>query len=75
VPDYEYIKNTYRDKALDETFVTSLINDYAAKVNKTIISFKKLASWGIRKTEFEMTATKKIRRFLYKDFDKALAGD
>lgn len=75
VPDYEYIKNTYGDKALDETFVTSLINDYAAKVNKTIIPFKKLASWGIRKTEFEMTATKKIRRFLYKDFDKALAGD
>jgi len=75
VPDYEYLKTTYGEKAKDDSFVATLIDEYAAKVNKTLISFKKLASWGIRKTEFEMTATKKIRRFLYKDYDKALAGD
>lgn len=72
VPNYEYLRNTFGDKANDDDFVKSLIDDHASKINRSLISFKKIASWGIRKTEFEMTATKKIRRFMYKDFDQAL---
>ncbi len=72
VPDYEYLRSAYGDKANDDDFVTALINDYVTKINKSLISYKKVSTWGIRKKEFEMTATKKIRRFLYKDYDKAL---
>ena len=74
VPDYEYLASVYGDKAKDEAFVASLIDEYVLKINKTLISYKKISSWGIRNKEFEMTATKKIRRFLYKDFDKAITG-
>ncbi len=75
VPDYEYLHQNYGSKAEDDSFVRMLVDEYAAKINKSLVSYKKITCWGIRKKEFEMTATKKIRRFLYKDYEKALSGE
>ncbi|HZK20303.1 MAG TPA: AMP-binding protein [Treponemataceae bacterium] len=72
VPDYEYIKTTYGEWSNDEQYIKSLIDEHVIKINRSLVSYKKIASWAIRKTAFEMTATKKIRRFLYKDFEHAL---
>jgi long-chain acyl-CoA synthetase len=72
VPNAEYLGTTYRDKADDEAFVESLIRETVQSVDRTLVPYQKITSWGIRREPFEVTATRKIRRFLYKDFDAAL---
>lgn len=72
VPNADGIASRYGEKATDPVFVESLVREEFQKVNRTLVPYQKITSWGIRKESFEETATRKIRRFLYKDYDAAL---
>jgi long-chain acyl-CoA synthetase len=66
------IKEKYDERAEDAAFVEALIRDEVQRVNRSLVSYQKIASWGIRAEEFERTATNKVKRFLYHDYDAAL---
>jgi long-chain acyl-CoA synthetase len=72
VPNAEYMRTHYGEKADDGAFVESQIRETVLNVNRTLAPYQKITSWGIRPEPFEETASRKIRRFLYKNFDAAL---
>jgi long-chain acyl-CoA synthetase len=72
VPDREWLKGRYGERGLDRDFAESILREEVQRVNRELVSYQKIASWGIRENEFEQTATKKIKRFLYRDYDAAV---
>ena len=48
--------------------INGLVKKEIEKVNRTLVSYKKIAGFTLRHEEFEKNAQKKIRRFLYKDY-------
>ncbi len=72
VPDREWLRGRYGERGAEREFAENLIREEVQRVNRELVSYRKIASWGIRESEFEQTATKKIKRFLYRDYDAAL---
>lgn len=72
VANAAYIREKYGEKANDGAFVEELIRGEVQRVNRSLVSYQKIASWGLRTGEFEKTATNKVKRFLYRDYDEAL---
>ncbi|MDR0527868.1 MAG: AMP-binding protein [Spirochaetaceae bacterium] len=68
-PNYEALTEDYGDKANNVQFVTSLVKKEIEMVNRKLPVYKKISDWTLRKTEFEKNAQRKIRRFLYKDYE------
>jgi long-chain acyl-CoA synthetase len=68
VPDREKIKAAHPGKEGDAAFVEGLIRAEVAAVNKRLPSYKRISDFVVRADEFEKTSTKKIRRFLYKEY-------
>jgi long-chain acyl-CoA synthetase len=68
VPGYETLEQDYPGKSTDETFVRELVKAEIEKINRTLVGYKKITDFVLRKDSFEKNAQQKIRRFLYADY-------
>jgi long-chain acyl-CoA synthetase len=68
-PNYELLKEDYPEKAADSGFVYGLVKKEIEQVNRSLPVYKKISGFVLRESEFEKNAQKKIRRFLYKDYE------
>jgi long-chain acyl-CoA synthetase len=66
VPALEAIKE--RHGGAEAGFVKALMKDAVHAVNKQLPQYMKIVDFYLREAEFEKTSTRKIRRFLYKDY-------
>lgn len=64
-PDYESIKKNYPTQADDADFIKQLISAEIREKNRKFSSHKKISEIIIRDTEFEITSSLKIKRYLY----------
>ena len=79
VPNREALSADHPDKinaegALSdekEKFIYNLVKREIEQVNRGLVGYKKIADFALRHEEFEKNAQKKIRRFLYKSYEKA----
>ncbi|AEF83018.1 AMP-binding protein [Leadbettera azotonutricia] len=69
VPSYENLAHDYPGKENDEAFIRELVKKEIEKVNRTLVGYKKITDFTLRKEPFEMNAQQKIRRFLYKNYE------
>jgi long-chain acyl-CoA synthetase len=68
VPNYENIALDHPGKETDEAFVHNLIKKEIEQVNRSLVGYKKIADFTMRKEPFEKNAQQKIRRFMYKSY-------
>ena len=61
-PNYPLIKEEKGDVTEEE--LKALINDVIEEVNSQMPNYKRIKRFNIRKTEFEKTTTRKIKRYL-----------
>ena len=59
-PDYSLIRNDLGN--LTEAEIEHLMNRLVEDVNDKMPAYKRVARVGVRKTEFEKTTTKKVKR-------------
>ena len=71
VPNYENIKIDHPGKEGDDAFISELVKKEIERVNRTLVGYKKITDFVIRKEMFEKNAQQKIRRFLYKNYQTA----
>jgi long-chain acyl-CoA synthetase len=71
VPNFEALEQDYPGKELTDDFLHGLIKQEIEQVNRTLVGYKKISDFVIRREELEMNAQKKIKRFLYKSYEKA----
>ncbi|MDR2194128.1 MAG: AMP-binding protein [Treponema sp.] len=69
VPDYEALKEDH-GKDLDEASIKELIKKEIEDVNRSLVGYKKIMDFTVRKEPFEKNAQQKIRRFLYKSYEQ-----
>jgi long-chain acyl-CoA synthetase len=70
VPDWESIKLDHPDAGTSLEAARDLIRSEVEEINKTLPPYKKITDLIIRETEFEKNSSRKIRRFLYRDYSK-----
>ncbi|MCL2832893.1 MAG: AMP-binding protein [Treponema sp.] len=70
VPNYETLAVDYPGKENDEAFVRDLIKKEIERVNRTLVGYKKITDFVIRREPFEKNAQQKIRRFMYKSYSE-----
>ncbi|MDR0376408.1 MAG: AMP-binding protein [Spirochaetaceae bacterium] len=73
VPHYENLAIDYPGKDLSDGFIRELIKKEIERVNRSLVGYKKITDFTIRKESFEKNAQQKIKRFLYMDYTKAPA--
>lgn len=61
-PNYDLIKEENGD--LSEDQLEKIFNDIIEEVNEKVPNYKRVKRFHLRKTEFEKTTTRKIKRFL-----------
>jgi long-chain acyl-CoA synthetase len=71
VPNTEVLAEDYPGKEADEAFIHGLIKTEIERVNRTLVGYKKISDFVMRREEFEKNAQKKIKRFLYKSYEQA----
>ncbi|MDR0708879.1 MAG: AMP-binding protein, partial [Spirochaetaceae bacterium] len=71
VPNYEALAKDYPGKELDDKFLAGLIKREIENVNRTLASYKKISDFALHREEFEMNAQRKIKRFMYKQYENA----
>jgi long-chain acyl-CoA synthetase len=78
VPNFETLEQDYPGKGfaeqrpeLTDDFLHGLIKQEVEQVNRTLVGYKKISDFVMRREELEMNAQKKIKRFLYKNYEKA----
>jgi long-chain acyl-CoA synthetase len=79
VPNRETLSQDYPEKISGEGSISkegeelihSLLKKEIEQVNRKLPGYKKISDFAIRGEEFEKNAQKKIRRFLYNDYEKA----
>jgi long-chain acyl-CoA synthetase len=71
VPNFETLALDYPKQELDDAFISGLIKKEIEEVNRTLVGYKKITDFILRREPFEKNAQQKIRRFLYKDYEKA----
>jgi long-chain acyl-CoA synthetase len=82
VPNREILSADYPEKVPKEgelsrealDFIDGLVKKEIEKVNRTLPPYKKINGFILRQEEFEKNAQKKIRRFLYKEYEKGDFG-
>jgi long-chain acyl-CoA synthetase len=67
-PAYETLAADHPGVDLSEDFVFGLVRAKVLDVNRGLEPYKKISDFVVRKEEFEMTSSKKIKRYLYKDY-------
>ncbi|MDR0585625.1 MAG: AMP-binding protein [Treponema sp.] len=78
VPNRETLSADYPEKVPGEgelgrealDFIDGLVKKEIEKVNRGLPPYKKIDGFILRQEEFEKNAQKKIRRFLYKEYEK-----
>ncbi|MDR0402534.1 MAG: AMP-binding protein [Treponema sp.] len=78
VPNRETLSADYPDRVSKEgelsgetrAFIDSLVKKEIEEVNRSLVLYKKINGFTLRMEEFEKNAQKKIRRFLYKEYEK-----
>jgi long-chain acyl-CoA synthetase len=71
VPNYENLAIDHPGKETDDAFIHELVKNEIGQVNRTLVSYKKISSFILRKEPFEKNAQQQIRRFLYKSYENA----
>ncbi|GHV41395.1 long-chain-fatty-acid--CoA ligase [Spirochaetia bacterium] len=71
VPNFETLALDYPGSDPDDAFLSGLIKKEIEEVNRTLVGYKKITDFALRREPFEKNAQQKIRRFLYKDYEKA----
>jgi long-chain acyl-CoA synthetase len=71
VPNFEALAQDHPNQVLDDGFLNELVKKEIEQVNRTLIGYKKISDFIIRKEEFEKNAQKKIKRFLYKVYENS----
>jgi long-chain acyl-CoA synthetase len=71
VPHYENLAADYPGRDLDDGFLRELVKKEIERVNRTLVGYKKITDFTLRKEPFEKNAQQKIKRFLYKDYTRA----
>ncbi|MCL1993963.1 MAG: AMP-binding protein [Spirochaetes bacterium] len=69
VPNMEEVKAP-PGAAADESFVRDLVKKEVEAVNRRLPTYKKISGFVLRSEPFEKNAQQKIKRFLYKDYEK-----
>jgi long-chain acyl-CoA synthetase len=69
VPNYENIAADYPGKENDEAFVREILKKEIDKINRTLVGYKKIPDFTIRREPFEKNAQQKIKRYLYKSYE------
>lgn len=64
VPDYDSIKRLGLCNPDDSLAVEELVKTDVARVNKNLVSYKRISKVVIRREEFVKTTTKKIKRYM-----------
>jgi long-chain acyl-CoA synthetase len=68
-PNKETLAADHGKKAEDGAFVKKLVKAEIEKVNRALAPYKKISDFMLRDSEFEKNAQKKIRRFMYTDYE------
>ena len=68
VPHYENLTTDHPGKETDDAFIKNLIKREVEEINRSLVGYKKITNFIIRKEAFEKNAQQKIRRFLYQDY-------
>jgi long-chain acyl-CoA synthetase len=71
VPNLENIGADYPGKEKDGAFIKELVKKEIEQVNRRLVGYKKISDFTLRDEPFEKNAQQKIRRFLYKSYEKA----
>jgi long-chain acyl-CoA synthetase len=71
VPHYEALEQDYPGKSAGEAFIRDLVKAEIEKINRTLVGYKKITDFILRKDGFEKNAQQKIRRFMYADYANA----
>ena len=69
VPNYENLAIDHPGKENDDAFISELVKKEIEQVNRTLVGYKKISDFTLRKEPFEKNAQQKIRRFLYKSYE------
>ena len=69
VPNAEALAERYPSQAADDAFVRDLVKKEIEQVNRTLVGYKKICDFTLRREPFEKNAQQKIRRFLYKEYE------
>ncbi|MDR1108011.1 MAG: AMP-binding protein [Spirochaetaceae bacterium] len=69
VPNAEALAEDCPGKETDEAFIRGLVKTEIERVNRTLVGYKKISDFAVRREEFEKNAQKKIKRFLYKSYE------
>jgi long-chain acyl-CoA synthetase len=73
VPNMEALAEDYPGRELDESFIRGLVKKEIEQVNRSLVGYKKISDFVLRKEEFEKNAQKKVKRFLYKSYGETPA--
>ncbi|MDR1788051.1 MAG: AMP-binding protein [Treponema sp.] len=68
VPNYEYLAAAHAGREGDDAFIAGLVKREIEQVNRSLVGYKKISDFTLRKEPFEKNAQQKIRRFLYKSY-------
>jgi long-chain acyl-CoA synthetase len=68
VPNFEALAEDYPGKDLSDDFLHGLIKREIEQINRTLVGYKKITDFILRREDFEMNAQRKIKRFLYKGY-------
>jgi long-chain acyl-CoA synthetase len=71
VPNFEALEEDYPGKELSDEFIHNLVKREIEAVNRTLVVYKKIGNFILRREEFEKNAQRKIRRFMYKQYENA----
>ncbi|MDR3146469.1 MAG: AMP-dependent synthetase, partial [Treponema sp.] len=74
VPNMEALAEDHPGKTLDESFIHDLVKKEIEQVNRTLVGYKKITDFVLRREEFEKNAQRKIKRFLYKSYENPPAA-
>jgi long-chain acyl-CoA synthetase len=71
VPNYENLAADYPGRDLPDEFIRDLVKKEIEQVNRTLVGYKKISDFSLRKEPFEKNAQQKIKRFLYQEYARA----
>ncbi|MDR0638916.1 MAG: AMP-binding protein [Spirochaetaceae bacterium] len=69
-PNMETLAQDHDGRKLDEALIKALVKAEIEKVNRFLPGYKKIADFTLALKPFEKNAQQKIRRFLYKHYEK-----
>ncbi|MDR1324889.1 MAG: AMP-binding protein [Treponema sp.] len=69
VPNFDALAKDYPNQELTDEFLNGLIKKEIETVNRTLVGYKKIMDFILRREVFEKNAQQKIRRFLYKSYE------